>query len=491
MKRILFLFILVVGYSFHCFSQNYKIPNSVQRIEKAELKEDSINRPITSVLKTPPVNPFGNPLIPDMNADPSICQIDGTFYLYATTDGWGQGLKTSGTPVVWTSKDFVNWSFEGSSFPIDFNAKYWAPSVIVEKEKLYYSFPTLDGKITAVVADSPLGPFRHIDGSSINRVSGWKHFPIEPLSPIDAEVFIDDDGQAYMVYSRRRIVKLKPDLSGPDGETFLIETPENHYSEGPFLFKRNGIYYYLYTLGGHEEYQYAYMMSHISPLGPWVAPKEHIIAKTNRQEGVFGPGHGCFFSPEKSDKWYFVYLEYGRSSTNRQIYANEMHFNEDGTIWPIDLHKNGVGALPKVKNKKMNLALNVKTYASSVRTDYQVPAIADTSLGRVESFNPVFAIDASNGSRWMATSDDSEKWWMIDLGKACKIRRTEAYFVKPTAGHAYNLEYSIDGVLWELYGGHDETVVCSPHIDKKKVKVRYLRLTILNGEPGLWEFRVY
>ena len=70
---------------------------------------------------------FGQALIPDMVADPSIVDIDGTFYCYATTDGWGQGLDTSGTPVVWTSKDFLNWSFEGSSFPSDFNLKYWGP----------------------------------------------------------------------------------------------------------------------------------------------------------------------------------------------------------------------------------------------------------------------------------------------------------------------------------------------------------------------------
>jgi len=38
-----------------------------------------------------------------MVADPSISEIDGTFHCYATRDGWGQGLATSGTPVVWAS----------------------------------------------------------------------------------------------------------------------------------------------------------------------------------------------------------------------------------------------------------------------------------------------------------------------------------------------------------------------------------------------------
>ena len=45
-----------------------------------------------------PYNPFGHPLIPDMMGDPSIVDIDGTFYCSVTTDGYGQGLETSGPP---------------------------------------------------------------------------------------------------------------------------------------------------------------------------------------------------------------------------------------------------------------------------------------------------------------------------------------------------------------------------------------------------------
>src|SRR5581483_409897 len=201
-----------------------------------------------SVVASNDAQPFGRPLIPDMLADPSITDLNGTFYCYATTDGWGRGLATSGTPVVWKSKDFLNWSFEGSTFADNFNAKYWAPSTLLPYTGRYYSFPTLDGTITALVADSPDGPFRTLDGKDIFPDSGWQPFPIEQKSSIDAEVFIDDDGQRYMVYSRRRIVKLKPDLSGPDGPVTTLQTGETAYSEGPFLFKRNGIYYYLYTL---------------------------------------------------------------------------------------------------------------------------------------------------------------------------------------------------------------------------------------------------
>ena len=81
---------------------------------------------VVAIMEAQVVNPFGNALVPDMIADASIQEIDGMFYCYATTDGYGRGLETSGPPVVWKSKDFVHWSFEGTYFPSAATEKYWA-----------------------------------------------------------------------------------------------------------------------------------------------------------------------------------------------------------------------------------------------------------------------------------------------------------------------------------------------------------------------------
>jgi len=444
----------------------------------------------SSLAATTP-HPFGRPLIPDLVADASIVDIDGIFYCYATTDGWGRHLDTSGTPVVWTSRDFVNWSFEGSIFPDNFDAKYWAPSAPVKHDGRYYLFPTLDGKITATVSDDLTGPFHTLDGKDFFPGSGWSPFPIEQKSAIDAEIFRDDDGQFYMVYSRRRMVKLKPDLSGPDGPVVTLDTGETNYSEGPWVFKRKGIYYHLYTLGGGETYSYAYLMSRTSVLGPWIQPAEKLIAKTDTSVGILGPGHGCFMNPEGTDNWYFVHLEYGRGSTNRQTFVQKMEFNDDGTIKPIGLTNRGVGALRQVPARRPNLALAGSATASSVRPDSKIKLNTAPSLDRTETFAPDLATDDSNGSRWMAAVGDAAPWWQIDLGAARKIVGTEIYFVKPAAGHAYKLESSVDGITWKPYGGHAEAARRSPQVDGKRARVRYLRLTILKGEPGLWELRVY
>ncbi len=70
-------------------------------------------------------------------------------------------------------------------------------------------------------------------------------------------------------------------------------------------------------------------------------------------------------------------------------------------------------------------------------------------------------------------------------------RRDRGVFCKTVRRHAYKLESSLDGKNWAPYGGHPDIALRSPHVDKKPSRARYLRVTILAGEPGIWEFRVY
>ena len=121
-----------------------------------------------------------NPLVPDNIADPSLSKFGDTYYLYGTTD-IDKGLSQAGTPVVWKSKDFVNWSFDGSHI-VGFdwhkgheyvNAKgekktgyfrYWAPGRVVEKNGEYYLYTTFvkpdeNARTYVLKSDRPEGPF--------------------------------------------------------------------------------------------------------------------------------------------------------------------------------------------------------------------------------------------------------------------------------------------------------------------------------------------
>lgn len=438
----------------------------------------------------------GNPIIPDMIADPSIVEINGVFYCYATTDGYEHGLRTSGPPVIWKSTDFVNWSFKGIFFPSAAQQLYWAPSKVIAANGKYYIYPTINTNIHVAVADSPEGPFRLANGP--DRFTGADAAqPLVKLNGpkktkgIDAEVFVDDDGKAYMFWAQRGAARLKPDMITLDTAVVVIKTKRQGYTEGPIFFKRKGIYYFLYTLSGHENYQYAYGYSRVSPFGPFTFPEQDIISTTDRSQAIYGPGHGCVFSKAGTDDYYFSYLEFGRGGPTRQVWVDKLEFNDDGTIKPVKLTHTGIGALHQVVKPDRNLALHKFAMISTIMPDLKVKPIYDTTLRRTETFIPDNALDGSNGTRWMAVSSDSTAWFSVDLDKVQKVKRCEAYFVKPTAGHAYRLEYSVDGKNWKTCGGHAEVLIQSPHVDNLAIKARYLKITILKGTPGLWELKVY
>jgi hypothetical protein len=276
-----------------------------------------------------------------------------------------------------------------------------------------------------------------------------------------------------------------------DTNIVVIKTKRSGYSEGPFFFKREGIYYYLYTLGGHENYQYAYVYSRVSPLGPFEFPENDIISTTDHSKGIYGPGHGSVFSVSGTDNYYFAYLEFGRGSTNRQVWVDKLEFNEDGTIKPVILTHEGVGALHPFSEKRENLAGGASATASSFLPDMKIKPIQDSTFKRTETFGPINALDNSNGTRWMALQSDSTAWFRVDLGKVKNISECKIFFVRPTAGHAYRLEYSSDGKSWKPYGGHDKIIVQSPHTDILSVKARYLKYTLIKGIPGIWDLKVY
>ena len=433
-------------------------------------------------------NPFGHALVPDMVADASIEKVGDTFYCYATTDGYGRGLDTSGPPVVWKSKDFLHWSFEGTYFPSAEQEKYWAPSKAVERRGKWYIYPTVNHYMHVGVADSPDGPFRLARGedrfekpfaAASTLIQG------DDRGGIDAEVFVDDDGQAYAFWGMRHVAKLSDDMTTL-GEIHTLQTRRTEYSEGPIFFKRKGIYYYLYTIGGDERYEYYYMMSRTSPLGPYETPAHDLVSTTDVSTGVFGPGHGCVFND--GDDYYFAFLEFGRRSTNRQTYVNRLEFNDDGTIRQVRVTMDGVGALRRLSDHRELKPVAIK--ASSTRDSLKIRHNQDERCQRTEYFDAAFAIDGANGSRWMAKETDKDCWLMVDIGRQTKVYDSELYFVRPTAGHAYILEGSADGTEWEPCGGHADVQKRSPHRDLIQKAYRFLRVTITEGVKGVWEWRL-
>lgn len=465
-----------------------------------------------------------NPIIPDNLADPSVSRFGDTFYLYGTTD-IDQGLSKAGTPVVWKSKDFVNWSFEGShiqgfnwgkGYPYSDEKgshtgyyRYWAPGRVIGKDGKYYLYVTFvkpdeDARTYVLLSESPEGPFRFAASTDLtDPLSGFENSIIAP--DIDGEPFIDEDGKAYLYWRRRNASAMSADWLHLEGETVNMKTARQGYSEGPVMFKRKGIYYYIYTLRGNQNYSNAYMMSRNSPLEGFEKPEGNdIFLFSSLENNVWGPGHGNVFHDEEKDNYYFVYLEYGDGGTTRQVFVNKMEFNEDGTIRTLVPDRKGVGYLRESQENHENLALHAVFEASSVREPRFSKVVIETRPNsplpdkasekvaeRTRFFDASLAGDESNGTCWMAAETDANPWIMVDLQAVLEVDECQLAFVHPAEGHCWRLEKSSDGKKWETCALQETLKACSPHVVKVGDKVRYLRLSIDKGAPGLWEWKIF
>lgn len=390
--------------------------------------------------------------------------------------------------------------------------RYWAPGRAIKKGNLYYLFPTIvspDGTcpVYTVVSESPDGPFRFQNGDGLfsgEIPEGKKQS--EPFVPdIDVEPFTDGDGKNYVFWRRLKAAQVDDNFSKIEGDIITMPAKRTAYSEGPTMFKRNDIYYYVYTQGGDQNYRNAYMISKQSPLSGFEAPAGNdVFISSSLENGVWGPGHGNVFYDEDSDTYIFTYLEFGEGSTTRQVFADKMEFNADGTIKTIIPGFKGVGYLSNNPDNRVNLALQAKATASShredristkkVETDQNNPKPDEGSVvvaSRTFTYLPQNAVDGSNGTRWLASETDKTPHLTLDFGEVKQLNQCEMAFTFPTFGHAWILEKSLDGSKWTLCDVQGEQIARSPHIAKQLGEARYLRIRIIKGNPGLWEIKVY
>lgn len=215
------------------------------------------------------------------------------------------------------------------------------------------------GGIGVAVADQPEGPYKDLLRKPlINDI-------VNGAQPIDQFVFKDVDGQMYMYYGgwgHCNMVKMSEDLTEivpfPDGQIYKEITPPD-YIEGPFMFIRNGTYYFMWSEGGWTgpNYKVAYAMA-TSPFGPF----ERLATILEQDENVAtGAGHHSVIQVPGEDKYYIVYHrrplgDDGRDS--RVTCVDEMKFNEDGTIIPVKMTFEGVVA-PLITSSSYSISGNV------------------------------------------------------------------------------------------------------------------------------------
>ncbi|PZG01891.1 hypothetical protein C1I99_05000 [Micromonospora deserti] len=281
------------------------------------------------------------PVIPGLFADPHITTFNGRYYLYPTTDGYA---GWSGTYYkAFSSSDLINWTDHGVILDHGPDVSWadnsaWAPAVTAKNGKyyLYFSGGLASGntakQLGVAVSDSPTGPFRDALGRPLIRSGQYSGQAIDPM------VFTDDDGQSYLYWGQgaARVVRLNSDMVSFDPAQVRVITPTG-YNEAPFVFKRNGVYYFMWSEGDtrSEDYRVAYATGS-SSYGPWT--KRGIVLQKRLELGIKGTGHHSVVRAPGTDTWYVAYHRFAvpaGNGTNRETTIDRMEFNADGTIRPI------------------------------------------------------------------------------------------------------------------------------------------------------------
>lgn len=316
--------------------------------------------------------------------DPYILKASNSMYYMVGTGGVKDGFK------MYSSVDLLEWQDEGTIYKSNTDtswavANFWAPE-LYEIEGKFYLFYSADWRenptnelenfrIGVAVSDKPTGPYKDL----YNRPIFDPGYPI-----IDANLYFEN-GKTYFYYSRCCYknpvesdvadwakemglfdeieeswiygVEIKSDFSGIIGEPQLLLRPpvsmsdkqaewesrsvtsgevNRRWTEGSFIFKKDEIYYIMYSANffGGKNYAVGYATS-TSPLGPFVKADNNPVLQKNIEQGgiVTGTGHNSIcMSPDGEDMLCVYHGRTEETGDERVVFIDKMKVDNDGTL---------------------------------------------------------------------------------------------------------------------------------------------------------------
>ncbi|MGI5240200.1 family 43 glycosylhydrolase [Dactylosporangium sp. CA-139066] len=338
----------------------------------------------------PAVARADNPIVQTIyTADPAPLVYNGRVYLYTGHDEDGSTNYTMREWRVWSSADMVNWTDHGSPLSLASfswaSSNAWAGQAIYRNGKFYWYVPMTNratGRmaIGVAVSTSPTGPFSDALGH-----------PLVETGEIDPTVFIDDDGQAYLYWGNPNLwyVKLNADMISYSGSPAQIPlttagfgtrtgnaSRPTLFEEGPWVYKRNGLYYNVFAARCCSEY-IAYSTA-TGPTGPWtfrgtVMPTQG--ASFTNHPGLVDFNGGSYF-------FYHNGALPGGSGYTRSVAVEKFSYNADGTIPTINMTTTGA---PQIGTLNPYVRQEAETIAWESGVETEVSSEGGMDVGWIEN----------------------------------------------------------------------------------------------------------
>lgn len=298
-----------------------------------------------------------NPLFRDkFTADPAPLVVGERLFLYVGHDeAQRDEMFNMREWLVYSTTDMKHWtSYPPIMKATDFKwaqKDAWASQAIQKNGKFYFyaavehdsSHP---GKAIGVaVSDQPTGPFTDARGSAL-ITNAMTPKGTHSWEDIDPTVFTDDDGTSWIAWGNRHcyIAKLKPNMIEIDGPITEITPP--HFEEGPWIHKREGLYYLTYASLDRSTQRDEHVSYATAPsiTGPWTY--RGLLTGSGKYSFTIHPGITEF----KGDWYIFLHnadLQIGDQSGaigRRAVTVERLHYAPDGAMQPVVQTRAGVSA---------------------------------------------------------------------------------------------------------------------------------------------------
>jgi len=426
-------------------------------------------------------------------ADPVIVNYKGDFYLFSTNQ--------SG---YWHSPDMLNWKFEARKFLRPWNNTkddLCAPGVGIVGDTMVVFGSTYTKNFTLWGSTDPKGNkwFPLVDSLEIG---GW-----------DPAFFTDDDGKFYMYNGSSNNypmygVELDRKTFKPKGTRtpmYLLEswrygwqrfgeymdnTFLDPFSEGAWMTKHNGKYYFQYGAPGTEFSGYSdgvvvgsKPLFYDTQFTPQSDPLSYKGGGFSR-----GAGHGATFQDNAKNYWHIsTSIICVKNTWERRMGIWPTGFDQDDVMWTNTALGDYPLYLPSERKE------NGPAGPGWMLINYKKPVTVSSTLGGFYANN---AVDESIKTYWSAKTGNSGEWIQTDLGSLAAVNAIQinyadqdAEFLGKQTGiyHQYQILSSTDGKKWTLLVDKSKNKTDVPHdyIElQKPVKTRFIKMINLHMPTG-------
>lgn len=431
-------------------------------------------------------------------ADPAVVEFRGEYYMFVT--------RSNG---YWHSTDLQNWNFitpKGYWYPQGCNA----PAAHNYKDSVLYVCGDPSGVMSVMSSDDP-------------KSGVWTPGVGIIANLQDPDLFIDDDGSAYMFYGSSNVYPIRAieldrthnflpktdervPLFGLDldkhgwerfGENHTTDTDLGGFIEGPWMTKHNGKYYLQYGSPGTEFNVYGdgvYVADH--PMGPYTYQKHNPVSY--KPGGYMnGAGHGSSVKGPGGMWWHFASMSLSINvNWERRLCMFPMGFDEDGIMYCDTRFGDYPRYAPSVSQKRGQ-------FRGWMLLSYKKPVTVSSQVG---DYAAAGLTDELTKTFWLAEKNDDGQWVVIDLqnpASVCAVQvnyhdyKTGMYGRYPNLRHRYQIEGSVDGKEWKVLIDKSNSYKDTPNdyteleFPEKVRYVRYKNIEVPTPSLAISEIRVF